>query len=120
MKITRYFKAFALSGRQGCVRNNPGRLPWARSFCPFRAFCLCFCPFRAFCLHFCLSGRSVCVSAFQGMCFCHSRLFQQMIHSSCQCPDESFHLQCEEEGGEAADVDAALHGNHVDLQVVVS
>jgi len=37
MKITRYFKAFALSGRQGCVRNNPGRLPWARSFCPFRA-----------------------------------------------------------------------------------
>ena len=37
MKITRYFKAFALSGRQGCDRNNPGRLPWARSFCPFRA-----------------------------------------------------------------------------------
>ena len=43
-----------------------------------------------------------------------------MIHSPCQCPDEPFHFQCEEEGGEAADVDAALHGNHVDLQVVVS
>ena len=43
-----------------------------------------------------------------------------MIHSPSQCPDEPFHLQCEEEGREAADVNAALHGNHVDLQVVVS
>lgn len=49
----------------------------------------------------------------------HSSL-QKMIHSPSQCPDESFHFQCEEEGGESSDVYARLHGNHVDLQVVVS
>lgn len=43
-----------------------------------------------------------------------------MIHSPSQRPDDAFHLQCEEEGGEAADVNAALYGNHVDLQVVVA
>ncbi len=31
------FKAFALTGRQVCVHNYPRALPWARSFCPFRA-----------------------------------------------------------------------------------
>ena len=43
-----------------------------------------------------------------------------MIHSPSQCPDEPLHLQLEEEDGETADVNAALHGNHVDLEVVVS
>ena len=37
--IVRYFKAFALSGRQVTAQNkNPGR-SWAKSFCPFRACC---------------------------------------------------------------------------------
>lgn len=45
---------------------------------------------------------------------------QKMIHSPCQCPQDSLHFHGEEDGGEASDVDAALHGNHVDLQVVVS
>ena len=67
--------------------------PWARSFCPLPFPSAGDRWFRAFCLHFCLSGRSVCVSAFQGMCFCHSRLFQQMIHSSCQGADDALHLQ---------------------------
>ena len=31
------YKAFALSGRQACGDEYPGRMPWARSFCPFRA-----------------------------------------------------------------------------------
>ena len=31
------YKAFALSGRQVCEHEYPGRMPWARSFCPFRA-----------------------------------------------------------------------------------
>ena len=35
--IAQYFKAFALTGRQVCVRNLPRAMPWARSFCPFRA-----------------------------------------------------------------------------------
>ena len=34
------FKAFALTGRQVCEQANPGRCPWAKSFCPFRACCL--------------------------------------------------------------------------------
>ena len=29
-----YLKAFALTGRQGCVHNKPRAMPWARSFCP--------------------------------------------------------------------------------------
>ena len=33
-----YFKAFALSGRMGCIAIIPRALPWARSFCPFRAY----------------------------------------------------------------------------------
>ena len=32
-----YLKAFALTGRQACVHLEPRVLPWARSFCPFRA-----------------------------------------------------------------------------------
>ena len=32
-----YLKAFALTGRQGYVHNKPRAMPWARSFCPFRA-----------------------------------------------------------------------------------
>ena len=32
------YKAFALSGRQACGHEYPGRVPWARSFCPFRAW----------------------------------------------------------------------------------
>ena len=31
------YKAFALSGRQAWGHEYPGRVPWARSFCPFRA-----------------------------------------------------------------------------------
>lgn len=42
-----------------------------------------------------------------------------MIHSPCQCPHDAFHLQGEEEGGEASHVDVRLHGDDVDLQVVV-
>ena len=34
---SRYLKAFALTGRQGCVHDKPRAMPWARSFCPFRA-----------------------------------------------------------------------------------
>ena len=33
----RSYKAFALSGRQAWGHEDPGRVPWARSFCPFRA-----------------------------------------------------------------------------------
>ena len=32
--IVRYFKAFALTGRQVCVRNNPGRCPGLRASAP--------------------------------------------------------------------------------------
>ena len=45
---------------------------------------------------------------------------QKMIHSPCQSPQYPFHFEREEEGGEPPDVDARLHGNHVDLQVIVS
>ena len=31
------YKAFAPIGRQACGHEYPGRVPWARSFCPFRA-----------------------------------------------------------------------------------
>jgi len=31
------YKAFALSGRQAWGHEYAGRMPWARSFCPFRA-----------------------------------------------------------------------------------
>ena len=34
------FKAFALTGRQVCEHDTPRVLPWAKSFCPFRACCL--------------------------------------------------------------------------------
>ena len=37
--IARYFKAFALTGRLVCAIRLPRALPWARSFCPFRACC---------------------------------------------------------------------------------
>ena len=48
------FKAFALTGRQVCEHDNPGRCPGLRSSAPSgRAACVlepwvnCFCPFRA-------------------------------------------------------------------------
>ena len=41
-----------------------------------------------------------------------------MIHSSCQGADDSLHLQREEDGGEASDVDVRLHGYEIDLEVV--
>ena len=65
-----------------------------------------------------LSGRSVCVSAFQGMCFCHRRLFQQMIHSSCQGADDALHFHLEEEGGETGDVDVRFHADDVNLKII--
>ena len=34
----RYFKAFALSGRHFVFVLKPRAMPWARSFCPFRAY----------------------------------------------------------------------------------
>ena len=34
-----YFKAFALTGRLVCAIRLPRALPWAKSFCPFRACC---------------------------------------------------------------------------------
>jgi len=34
-----FFKAFALTGRQANA-HKPRALPWAKSFCPFRACCL--------------------------------------------------------------------------------
>lgn len=40
------YKAFALSGRQACGHEYPGRMPWARSFCPFGA---CGANLRNFC-----------------------------------------------------------------------
>ena len=33
------FKAFALTGRFFVSVLKPRAMPWARSFCPFRAFC---------------------------------------------------------------------------------
>ena len=45
------FKAFALTGRQVCYPQKPRAMPWAKSFCPFRACCLQF---------FFLSGRAAC------------------------------------------------------------
>lgn len=41
-----------------------------------------------------------------------------MIHSPCQCPDDSLHFHLEEEGGEAGDVDVRFHADDVNLQVV--
>ena len=41
-----------------------------------------------------------------------------MIHSPCKGLDDALHLQREEEGGEARDVDIRLHGDKIDLQVV--
>ena len=41
-----------------------------------------------------------------------------MIHSPCKGLDDALHLQREEEGGEARDVDIRLHGDEIDLQVV--
>ena len=32
-----YFNAFALTGRRAITQTLPRALPWARSFCPFRA-----------------------------------------------------------------------------------
>ena len=32
------YKAFAPTGRQAWGHEYPGRMPWARSFCPFRAW----------------------------------------------------------------------------------
>ena len=44
-------KAFALTGRQVCERNNPGRCPGLRASAPSgRAAYKSFCPFRACCL----------------------------------------------------------------------
>jgi len=34
-----FFKAFALTGRQANA-HKPRALPWAKSFCPFRACCV--------------------------------------------------------------------------------
>ena len=34
------FKAFALTGRIVCDPQKPRAMPWAKSFCPFRACCL--------------------------------------------------------------------------------
>ena len=55
------FKAFALTGRQVCYPQKPRAMPWAKSFCPFRACCLYepfgraaymgFLAFRACCLY---------------------------------------------------------------------
>ena len=36
--IARYFKAFALTGRQFCVRNYPRAMPWGRSFWAFSPY----------------------------------------------------------------------------------
>ena len=33
------YKAFVPSGRQACGHRYPGRMPWARSFCPFYYIC---------------------------------------------------------------------------------
>ena len=41
-----------------------------------------------------------------------------MIHSPCKGLDDSLHLQCEEEGGEARNVDIRLYGDEIHLQVV--
>ena len=41
-----------------------------------------------------------------------------MIHSPCKGLDDSLHLQCEEEGSEARDVDIRLYGDEIHLQVV--
>ena len=37
--IAMYFKAFALTGRLVCAIRLPRALPWAKSFCPYRACC---------------------------------------------------------------------------------
>ena len=49
--LVRYFKAFALSGRQVTAQNkNPGRCPGLRASAPSgRAAYMGFCPFRACC-----------------------------------------------------------------------
>ena len=44
---------------------------------------------------------------------------QKVIHSSCQCSHDAFHLQGEEESREASHLDVGLYGDDVDLQVVV-
>ena len=46
------FKAFALTGRQVCEQNNPGRCPGlGASALSGRAAYMSFCPFRVCCLH---------------------------------------------------------------------
>lgn len=45
-------------------------------------------------------------------------LLQKMIHSPCKGLDDSLHLQCEEEGSEARNVDIRLYGDEIHLQVV--
>ena len=55
------FKAFALTGRQVCIRNNPGRCPGLRASAPSgRAAYMDFWPFRAlpWAKSFCPSGRA--------------------------------------------------------------
>ena len=41
-----------------------------------------------------------------------------MIHSPAKGLDDSLHLQCEEEGSEARNVDIRLYGDEIHLQVV--
>ena len=38
LEIRAPYKAFAPTERQACGHEYPGRMPWARSFCPFRAW----------------------------------------------------------------------------------
>ena len=55
----RYVKLLPLQGARFATHKKPRALPWAKSFCPFRACCLYWLlAFRACCLHglFALQG----------------------------------------------------------------